>query len=67
MNSKPNLHEYVQRLLQWRERYEKYLDGRPRFQSMDSISHYLTDFQHTKFDEIEVFGQYTEVGVLSAF
>lgn len=28
---------------------------------MDTVSHYLTDFQFTKYDEVEVFGQYTEV------
>jgi len=28
---------------------------------LDHISHYLTEFQYGKFDEIEVPGQYTEV------
>ncbi len=28
---------------------------------MDTLSHYLTEFQYSKVDEIEVPGQYTEV------
>ncbi|KAF7789373.1 hypothetical protein EIP86_000317 [Pleurotus ostreatoroseus] len=60
LKSNPSLSEYIQRLQQWREKYEKHLDGRPRLQSLELLSHYLTDFQHGKFDEIEVPGQYTE-------
>uniref|UniRef100_D8PQ42 Non-specific serine/threonine protein kinase n=1 Tax=Schizophyllum commune (strain H4-8 / FGSC 9210) TaxID=578458 RepID=D8PQ42_SCHCM len=52
--------EYMQRLQSWRDRYERSLDSRPRTQSLDSISHYLTQFQYSKIDEIEVPGQYTE-------
>lgn len=61
LRSKPTLYEYINRLQTWRERYEKHLDSRPRLQSLELLSHYLTDFQHGKFDEIEVPGQYTEV------
>ena len=57
--------EYMQRLQSWRDRYERSLDSRPRTQSLDSISHYLTQFQYSKIDEIEVPGQYTEVRLLS--
>ncbi|KAI0698576.1 hypothetical protein BC835DRAFT_1541792 [Cytidiella melzeri] len=60
INSKPSFSEYLQRLQQWKVKYEKVLDNRPRFQSLDSASHYLTDFQYTKYDDVEVFGQYTE-------
>ena len=63
MRAKPTLYEYIQRLQIWRERYERHLDSRPRLQSLELLSHYLTDFQHGKFDEIEVPGQYTEVGI----
>ncbi|GLB33849.1 putative PI3 PI4-kinase family protein [Lyophyllum shimeji] len=58
--SKPNLFEYVQKLQQWRDRYEGYLDARPRVQQLATLSHYLTEFQYSKVDEIEVPGQYTE-------
>ncbi len=63
LKSKPTLYEYIQRLQVWRDKYEKHLSTRPRVQSLDVLSHYLTDFQHGKFDEIEVPGQYTEVRI----
>ena len=37
------------------------LDARPRVQSLEMLSHYLTEFQYSKFDDIEIPGQYTEV------
>ncbi|KAG6866480.1 hypothetical protein C0991_003998 [Blastosporella zonata] len=60
LHSKPNLYEYVQKLQQWRDRYEGILDARPRVQQLAMLSHYLTEFQYSKVDEIEVPGQYTE-------
>ncbi|KAF8138723.1 FAT domain-containing protein [Boletus edulis] len=60
LKSKPTHYEYIRRLQRWRDRQEKYLDSRPRFQSLDLLSHYLTEFQYGKFDDIEVPGQYTE-------
>ncbi|KAI0921097.1 hypothetical protein AcW2_006184 [Taiwanofungus camphoratus] len=60
LKSKPSLYEYIQRLQKWRDKHERYLDARPRIQSLDLISHYLMEFQYGKFDEIEVPGQYTE-------
>jgi transformation/transcription domain-associated protein len=61
LRSKPSHYEYIRRLQQWRDKYEKYLDSRPRIQPLDLLSHYLTEFQYGKFDDIEVPGQYTEV------
>lgn len=58
---KMSMQEYLRRLQQWRDKYEKSLDSRPRQQNLDLLSHFLTDFQWNKFDEIEVPGQYTEV------
>ena len=37
------------------------LDSRPRLQPLAVLSHYLTEFQYSKVDEIEIPGQYTEV------
>lgn len=62
LNSKPTHYEYIQRLQQWRDKYENLLDSRPRLQPLAVLSHYLTEFQYSKVDEIEVPGQYTEVG-----
>lgn len=64
LRSKPTHYEYIRRLQRWRDRQEKYLDSRPRIQSLDLLSHYLTEFQYGKFDDIEVPGQYTEVSGL---
>ncbi|KAF8640045.1 hypothetical protein AX17_001287 [Amanita inopinata Kibby_2008] len=60
LTSKPTHYEYIQRLQEWRDRYEKFLDCRPRVQPLAVLSHYLTEFQYSKVDEIEVPGQYTE-------
>ncbi|KAG6332834.1 hypothetical protein ID866_6255 [Astraeus odoratus] len=60
LRSKPTHYEYICRLQRWRDRQEKYLDSRPRFQSLDLLSHYLTEFQYSRLDDIEVPGQYTE-------
>ena len=53
--------EYIQRLQHWRDRYEKFLDSRPRSQHLDLLSHWLVEFQYQKIDEVEVPGQYLEV------
>ncbi|KAI3612149.1 histone acetylase complex subunit [Moniliophthora roreri] len=60
MSSKLSHYEYIQRLQRWRDKFEALLDLRPRLQNLDSLSHYLTEFQYSKVDEIEVPGQYTE-------
>ncbi|KDQ21071.1 hypothetical protein BOTBODRAFT_142417 [Botryobasidium botryosum FD-172 SS1] len=60
VRSNPTLKQYVHKLQQWRDRHENILDSRPRFQSLDILSHWLVEFQHSKFDDIEVPGQYLE-------
>lgn len=61
VRSKPTLREYVARLQRWRDRYEESLDKRPRRQHLEHCSHYLVEFQHQKFDEVEIPGQYLEL------
>ncbi|KAK1236603.1 transcription-associated protein 1 [Marasmius sp. AFHP31] len=58
--NKMSHYEYIQRLQRWRDKYEALLDSRPSRPSLDILSHYLTEFQYSKVDEIEVPGQYTE-------
>lgn len=53
-----SLRECVQRLQQWRDRYETAIDRRPTRYPLEHCSHYLVEFQHLKFDEVEVPGQY---------
>ncbi|KAG7096929.1 hypothetical protein E1B28_004330 [Marasmius oreades] len=60
ISNKMSHYEYIQRLQRWRNKYEALLDSRPSRPSLDILSHYLTEFQYNKVDEIEVPGQYTE-------
>ncbi|KAG2214450.1 hypothetical protein INT46_007375 [Mucor plumbeus] len=56
--TKLNLEEYVAKLRLWRDKFEAMLDARPRKQKLEACSHYLVEFQHQKFDDVEVPGQY---------
>ncbi|KAF9968989.1 hypothetical protein BGZ73_008918 [Actinomortierella ambigua] len=56
--NKPTLSQFVTRLQQWRDKFEDILDSKPRRQQLENWSHYLAEFQHQKFDDIEVPGQY---------
>ncbi|PWN50372.1 hypothetical protein IE53DRAFT_368968 [Violaceomyces palustris] len=58
VRSKPTLRDYVSKLQRWRDRYESSLDKRSSKQHLEHCSHYLVEFQHQKFDEVEVPGQY---------
>lgn len=61
IKSKPTLTEYVVKLRKWRDRFEAILDRRPKQQFLEHFSHYLVEFQHQKFDDIEVPGQYLQL------
>ncbi|SNX86514.1 related to TRA1 - component of the Ada-Spt transcriptional regulatory complex [Melanopsichium pennsylvanicum] len=61
VKSKPTLRDYVSKLQRWRDRYETSLDRRPSKQHLEHCSHYLVEFQHQKFDEVEVPGQYLKL------
>ncbi|WWD20697.1 hypothetical protein CI109_105173 [Kwoniella shandongensis] len=58
MQDMPKLREYIRRLQHWRDLYEKLLDARPRVQALDQGGCNLTEFHHTKFDDVEIPGQY---------
>ncbi|GAA5889131.1 hypothetical protein JCM8208_007777 [Rhodotorula glutinis] len=60
LTTKPTLREYVQRLQDWRDRYESMLNKKPKRASLEASSHWLVEFQYQKFDEIEVPGQYLQ-------
>ncbi|KAI8099099.1 uncharacterized protein BX664DRAFT_310101 [Halteromyces radiatus] len=55
---KLNLEEYVARLRLWRDKFEAMFDARPRKLKLETLSHYLVEFQHQKFDDVEIPGQY---------
>jgi transformation/transcription domain-associated protein len=56
--TKLNLEEYVAKLRLWRDKFEAMLDSRPRKHRLEATSHYLVEFQHQKFDDVEIPGQY---------
>ncbi|WWC98567.1 hypothetical protein V866_005459 [Kwoniella sp. B9012] len=58
MKDMPKLREYIKRLQRWRDYYEKSLDARPKVQPLDQGGCNLTEFHHTKFDDVEIPGQY---------
>ncbi|BEJ12109.1 hypothetical protein CspHIS471_0205690 [Cutaneotrichosporon sp. HIS471] len=60
ISNQPNMREYITRLQFWRDYYEKAIDSRPRFSPLDSSGINLTDFHYTKFEEVEVPGQYVQ-------
>ncbi|ORX57551.1 hypothetical protein DM01DRAFT_1302758 [Hesseltinella vesiculosa] len=55
---KLNLEQYVARLRLWRDKFEAMFDARPRKLKLETLSHYLVEFQHQKFDDVEIPGQY---------
>ncbi|WWC92285.1 uncharacterized protein L201_007239 [Kwoniella dendrophila CBS 6074] len=58
MKDMPKLREYIKRLQRWRDFYEKNLDARSKVQPLDQGGCNLTEFHHTKFDDVEIPGQY---------
>lgn len=60
ITNQPKMREYIKRLQFWRDFYEKAIDLRPRFQPLDSSGINLTDFHYTKFEDVEVPGQYVQ-------
>jgi transformation/transcription domain-associated protein len=58
INSKPNLFELVERFRSWRDHLETLLNNRPKMFYLEHFAPYLVEFEHSKFDDIEVPGQY---------
>ncbi|KAJ3121303.1 hypothetical protein HK098_003792 [Nowakowskiella sp. JEL0407] len=58
IKSKPDLPKLVEKFREWRDKLEVLLDSKPQRQNLENFSHYLVEFEHQKFDEIEVPGQY---------
>ena len=61
MRDMPKLRDYIKRLQYWRDAYEKALDARTHVQQLDMQTCTLTDFHHTRFDDVEIPGQYVHV------
>ncbi|KAI9676027.1 MAG: hypothetical protein M1817_000770 [Caeruleum heppii] len=60
VTKKPTMHEYIQKLRRWRDKFEEKLDRRAPHQSLELYSPHLSEFRFQKFDEVEVPGQYLQ-------
>ncbi|KAJ3319442.1 hypothetical protein HDV06_006328 [Boothiomyces sp. JEL0866] len=58
IQSKPNLAQLVEKFRIWRDNLEVLLDSRPKTQNLEHFTQYLAEFEYSKFDEVEVPGQY---------
>ena len=58
IESKPSLSQLVDRFRSWRDNLEALLDSRPQTYHLQHFSQYLAEFEFSKFDDIEVPGQY---------
>ncbi|EON62943.1 hypothetical protein W97_02169 [Coniosporium apollinis CBS 100218] len=56
--AKPMMVEYITKLRRWRARLEERLDHRKKQQHLETTNSHLTDFRFSKFDDVEVPGQY---------
>lgn len=61
IDSKPDLPTLLARLRQWRDHLELMLDSRPEQHVLTHFSPYLAEFEHSKFDDIEIPGQYLQL------
>ncbi|EKD14699.1 FAT domain-containing protein [Drepanopeziza brunnea f. sp. 'multigermtubi' MB_m1] len=57
---KPTMHEYIQKLRKWRDKFEAKLDRRKTHAYLESYSPHLSEFRFLKYDEVEVPGQYLQ-------
>ncbi|TIB16619.1 hypothetical protein E3P89_00202 [Wallemia ichthyophaga] len=60
LGSELQLSQYIRKLMIWRKRFEKVLDSRPRFQSLEYSRRHLVEFHLNKYDQIEIPGQYNK-------
>eukprot|EP00158_Paraphelidium_tribonemae_P010007 Partr_v1_DN29030_c0_g2_i1_m58788 putative Transformation transcription domain-associated protein len=55
------LRERIAKYQEWQGRLAKVLETRPKQQVLTQYSHYLVEFEHQRFDDVEVPGQYIEL------
>ena len=61
ISSKPNMSQLVERFRIWRDKLEILLDARPQRHNLEYCTSYLAEFEHFKFDDVEVPGQYLQM------
>ncbi|KAF7559003.1 hypothetical protein G7046_g5162 [Stylonectria norvegica] len=57
---KPTMYEYIHKLRRWRNKFEEKLDRRVTRASLEVFSPHLSEFRYSKFDEVEIPGQYLQ-------
>lgn len=60
VQNKPTMHQYIQKLRKWRDKFEAKLDRRDKIKYLEDYGSHLSDFRFAKFDEVEVPGQYLQ-------
>lgn len=58
IKSKPELEQLVIKFHDWKIRLENVLDNRSTKLHLEHFSHYLVEFEHQRFDDVEMPGQY---------
>ncbi|KAI9230671.1 MAG: hypothetical protein DHS80DRAFT_12039 [Piptocephalis tieghemiana] len=53
-----HLPTHVLRLRRWKREFERYLDAQPTLIPLETLSTYLADFEHQRFEDVEIPGQY---------
>ena len=56
----PDIPNYIVKLRKWRDRFEERLDRRARSSNLESTGQHLVEFKFTKFEDVEVPGQYLQ-------
>ena len=64
VKTNPSLEELIHKYAHWRHYLETILDSRPKSLNLEHFSQYLVEFEHQKFDEVEVPGQYQRVSLM---
>lgn len=64
VHSQPSLPEVVKGLRRWKARLEETVSALPSTISIDTLSRYLSEFEHQKYDDVEIPGQYLTVPLL---
>jgi len=61
------LKEYISKVTEWKERLENLLDKRPRYKSLETWSHWLTEYQLNKLEEVVMPGSWAEVSTCATY
>ncbi|RKP22048.1 hypothetical protein ROZALSC1DRAFT_26560 [Rozella allomycis CSF55] len=58
IKNSPNLIQTIDKLLEWKFKLEPLIKKLPKVLHLENFSRYLVEFEHQKYDDVEVPGQY---------